>query len=203
MTHNEPVDTIRIYQCISGFTQTEQRSTGLLKLHEKLHTLGFNNCVSRVRIDRWNADWASVAEHIWKIGQEHDAHVVVDIYAYSWGVGHGAVQLCRELQKRSISVHTLVSCDGVYRHPWLRFPSLLSRDGHLSPTIRVPSNVRFVRAFHQRRNIPQGHRIKGDADFSGRILETEIFTASHQYMDDSEEFHAAALASAEHLRKVN
>lgn len=202
MTHDGPVDNIRVHQCISGFTQTERRLTGLFRLHEHLCRDGYNNHVSRVRLDRWNTNWSDVAENIWLLGQHHEAHVVVDIYAYSWGVGWGAVQLCRELKKRSISVHTLVACDGVYRHPWFRLPSLLARDGHLSPTIRIPSNVRFVRSFFQRNNRPQGHHIKGDQNFSGSINETEIFDASHQFMDDSEAFHAAAMTAAELLRKV-
>lgn len=193
---------IRIHQCISGFTQTEERPTGMFRLCERLHGLGFNNCVSRVRLDRWNANWNAVAEHLWLLGQHHRSHVAVNIYAYSWGVGWGAVQLARELQKRSIEVHDLVACDGVYRHRWLRLPAMLGRDSVLAPTIRVPANVLSVTPFHQTLNRPQGHHIAGDRDFSGLILESTELHATHQYMDDHEKFHAAAIHAARRLQKV-
>ena len=92
---------IKVHQCISGFTQSERRCHGVLKLSEKLHELGFNNRISRVSLRPWNDDWATVAENIWLLGQHHDAEVVVNIYAYSWGGGWGAVQLARELKKRA------------------------------------------------------------------------------------------------------
>lgn len=202
MKHSGPVDTIRIHQCIGGFTQTERRVTGMLRLSETLHREGFNNHVSRVALDRWNADWSSVAENIWLLGQHHEAHVVVNIYAYSWGVGWGAVQLARELKKRSISVHHLVACDGVYRHRWFRVPSLFRRGRSFAPKIRVPSNVGTVTAFHQTQNIPQGHEIVGDRDFSGIILPSRELEATHQYMDDADEFQFAAFEAAEQLRRV-
>lgn len=201
MIHTDPVDTIRIHQCISGFTQTEERPTGMFRLCERLHELGFNNRISRVRLDRWNASWSAVAENLWLLGQHHRAHVVVNLYAYSWGVGWGAVQLARELEKRSICVQELVACDGVYRHRWFRLPAMLPRDGWCSPIIRMPPNVRFVTPFHQVANHPQGHRIDGDPK-STVVHESRLLTATHQYMDDSEYFHLAAIHAARRLHEV-
>jgi hypothetical protein len=204
ISYNGPVDTIRIHQCISGFTQDERRPHGVLRLAEKLHALGFNNRVSRVSLRRWNDDWSDVAEYYWLLGQEHQAHVVVNIYGYSWGVGWGAIQLARELQKRSISVHQLVSADGVYRHAWFRLPSMLGRDSScLAPKIRVPSNVRIVTPFHQTINRPQGHVIVGEADFTGIIQASRELQATHQYLDDAAEFHDASISAAQALQGVN
>lgn len=204
MISSTPVDTIRIHQCISGFTQDERRPHGVLRLAEKLHALGFNNRVSRVSLRRWNDDWSDVAEYYWLLGQEHQAHVIVNIYAYSWGVGWGAIQLARELQKRSIAVHELVSADGVYRHRWFRLPSIFGRDtSWLAPRIRVPLNVRIVTPFHQTIDRPQGHVISGDAGFSGIIRPSVEIAATHQHLDDCSEFHFASIAAAQALSGVN
>jgi hypothetical protein len=195
--------TIHVHQCISGFTQTAGRPHGILKLCEKLHAAGFNNCISRVSLRCWNDRWSDVAENLWLLGEHHQTEVVVNIYAYSWGVGWGAVQLARELQKRSISVHTLVACDGVYRHKWFRTPALLKRDSRFAPTIKVPGNVRHVLPFHQTLNVPQGHRIVGAKDFSGTIGESYELHATHQYCDDDRHFHTVSLKAAESLQRVN
>lgn len=196
---------VNIHVCISGFTQSERRIHGLTKLCEKLHSAGFNNCVSRVMLRPWNAKWSEVAESIWSIGELHAAEVVVNIYAYSWGMGWGAVQLSRELEKRGITVHIIVACDGVYRHPLLclRWLSLLQRDGTFSPVIRIPGNVREVRPLHQTMNTPQGHRIVGGKDFSGQIRQSVEIHRTHPFMDDAPQFHALALAAAEQLKAVN
>jgi len=195
-------DVIRIHQVISGFTQTEERPTGMFVLAETLHSLGFNNTISRVRLDRWNADWPAVAEHLWLLGRQHQAQVMVNVYAYSWGVGWGAVQLARELKKRDIDVQELVAADGVYRHRWLRLPAMISRDSLLAPAIRIPCNVHTVTPFHQTMNRPQGHHLKGDRDFSGVIHESREISATHQYIDDHPSFHLAAIHAARRLQEI-
>lgn len=204
MIHTEPVDVIHIHQCISGFTQTERRCHGVLTLSEMLHRQGFNNHVSRVQLRPWNADWCEVAENIWLLGQHHVAPVFVNIYAYSWGGGWGAVQLARELKKRGIQVYFIVASDAVYRHPLLlmRWTSLLGRSYPWSPRIRIPSNVSYVRPFHQKQNRPQGHWIVGDPDFSGVISESTELDRTHQFMDDSPAWHHACVEAAEKLRLV-
>ena len=195
---------IKVHQCISGFTQSERRCHGVLKLSEKLHELGFNNRISRVSLRPWNDDWATVAENIWLLGQHHDAEVVVNIYAYSWGGGWGAVQLAQELQKRGITVWCVVASDAVYRHPLLlmRWISLLGRNFPFSPRIKIPSNVTHVVPFHQTLNRPQGHRIVAGKGFSGVINPSVEVSATHQYMDDADEFHTAAIKAAERLKEI-
>lgn len=201
-----PVDrkTIRVHQCISGFTQDEKRIHGVFKLAEKLHDCGYNNTISRVSLRPWNSRWDEVAEHIWLLGQHHKADVVVNIYAYSYGVGWGAVQLCKELLKRGIPVHCVVACDGVFRHPnpLMRWTSLLRRDLAFSPVIRIPANVVTVVPLHQKLNRPQGHKIVGGKDFTGLIQEPTELYVTHQYMDDAGQFHDAALDAAAVLSEV-
>lgn len=201
MTPDAP-NVIHIHKLISGFTQNGRRCHGVLKLSERLHELGYNNHVSRVTLHTWKDNWASVAENIWLLGQLHRATVIVNIYAYSWGGGWGAVRLARELNKRGIQVLYIVCSDAVFRHPSLlmRWTSLLGRKYPWSPKIRIPSNVVHVKPFHQTQNRPQGHRIVGDREFSGVIRESVELKRTHQYMDDAPEFHAAAIAAAAQLK---
>lgn len=204
--HNDLVDRppIRVHQCISGFTQDEKRIHGVFKLAEKLHDFGHNNCVSRVSLRPWNSRWSEVAEHIWLLGQHHQTDVIVNVYAYSYGVGWGVAQLCKELQKRGIQVHSVVASDGVFRHPniFMRWTSLLRRDLAFSPVIRIPANVVTVVPFHQTLNRPQGHKIVGEKDFSGDIRQSTELPVTHQYMDDAQPFHNAAMDAAAALDKV-
>lgn len=188
---------IKIHQCISGFSQSARRCHGVLKLSEKLHELGFNNRVNRVSLRPWNDDWPAVAENIWLLGQHHNCEVIVNIYAYSWGGGWGAVRLARELRKRGITVLTVVTSDAVYRDPrlWMRWTSLLGRNLPISPVIRFPENVVTVIPFHQGMNRPQGHKIVGTHVW----LSMEIDT-THEYMDDATEFHDASITAANVLR---
>ena len=206
VTPNNGLDdrkTIRVHQCISGFTQSQKRIHGVFELAEKLHDRGFNNTISRVSLRPWDSDWAEVAESIFLLGRHHKANVIVNIYAYSWGVGWGATQLCKELKKRGIQVHCLVASDGVFRHPnpLMRWTSLLRRDLRFSPVIRV-SNVTNVVWFRQANSRPQGHTIVGGKDFSGLIYESTELSVAHAYMDDAEQFHNAALVLAAALNEV-
>ena len=194
------VKRIQIHLCISGFLQTETRCHGILKLSEKLSAAGFNRHVSRVWYRPWNSDWSAVAEHVWLLGQHYDAEILVNVYAYSWGVGWGAVQFARELQKRSLRVQHLVSSDGVYRHPnlLLRWTLLLKRTVRFAPVIRIPGNVNFVHPFHQTESRPQGHRLVVEG--TTIISESVRCGGSHSYMDEHKRFHAACLQAAGDLK---
>lgn len=182
---------------ISGFLQSEGKENGILNLTEKLSAAGFNRHAVRVWYRPWNSDWAEVAEHIWNIGQKSDVGIDVNIFAYSWGVGWGSMQLATELGKRGIDVQHLVSCDGVYRHPqfWLRWLSLTKRNASLAPVIRVPSNVLEVHPFHQRQNRPQGHELVATST-AQRIHRSIERTRTHQFMDDDAAFHDRCLRVA-------
>lgn len=192
------LNIIRINLCISGFTQDEKRLHGVFRLSEKLHDAGYNNCESRVYLRPWNSDWSALAEHFWLLGQLHNATILINIYAYSWGVGYGAVRLAEELDERGMRINCLVSSDGVYRHRWFRLPSMFGRVGRFSPTIELPANVDEVFCLHQDINRPQGHVINGD----GIIHDSIRVQATHQYMDDSDLFHDLSLAAAQQLRDM-
>lgn len=194
--------TIAFHVCISGFLQDESRPHGVFRLSEQLIRQGHNGQQSRVSLLPWNHNWSSFAERIWLVGQEYDCTPAVNVYAYSWGVGNGAVELAKQLAKRSIGIHCLVSSDGVYRVSWLpdwmQPRSMFSRGWtDLSPTIHLPASIHRVVAFHQTQNRPQGHRLilRGD-----EIDSTEVFSTDHQYMDDAMLFHDEAINEAAKLQ---
>ena len=56
--------------------------------------------------------------------------------------------------------------------------------------------------FHQTLNRPQGHRIVAGKGFSGVINPSVEVSATHQYMDDADEFHTAAIKAAERLKEI-
>ena len=195
-----PSEIIKIHQCISGFTQTEKSLHGVLRLSEELHTLGMNNHVSRVSLRPWNDNWAAAAENMFQLGRLHGAEVIVNIYAYSWGGGWGALQLAQELEKRGVMVLVAVLSDAVYRHPRLlmRWTSLLGRNYPWSPTIKFPANVATVIPFHQSQNRPQGHKITGR-----NVLKSTKLSLTHQYMDDAPEFLRSSVRAAKILQEAN
>lgn len=192
---------LKFHICISGFLQSESRCHGILKLAEAFHAEGLNGDTERVLYRPWNADWSAVAEHLWLLGESRKTDIQINIYSYSWGVGWGAVELSKELLKRGLVVNNLVASDGVYRHPLLlmRWTSLLSRDASFSPVIRIPANVLEVHPLHQKQNRPQGHKIVSGRGCTAVIHDSIECMATHQYMDDSPEFHALSLQIAREL----
>lgn len=193
---------IAFHVCISGFLQDESRQHGVFRLSEELIRQGHNCQQSRVSLLPWNHNWSNFAERIWLVGQEYGCVPVVNVYAYSWGVGNGAVTLARELAKRSIGVHCLVSSDGVYRVPWLpdwfQPRAMFSRDWtELSPWIVLPDSIGRVVAFHQMQNRPQGHRLF----LHGKEVDSmEVYSTDHEYMDDITLFRDAAIEEAAKLQ---
>lgn len=151
-----------IYNCIGGFTQDTHTENGMIKLSERLrengHSDGFDK---RVLFYRWDSNWHRVAEYNFIISEMYTEHLTICIFAYSWGAGWGAIQLAKHLQKTGLDVRVMVLCDPVYRHPniLLKWFSLFGRDWNFNPTITIPLNVEEVFSFHQRQNIPQGHKI--------------------------------------------
>jgi hypothetical protein len=192
-----------IHQCISGFTQNVHQIHGILKLSERMRRpeSGVVDCCHRrLYFNRWNDDWKKIAEHYWNVADLHLESLTICVYAYSWGAGWGAMQLARHLKRFEMKVRVMVLCDPVYRNPhwYLKWLSLVHRDSSFSPVIRVPDNVREVFHFHQRVNVPSGHKLVGTGE---TLIRPPIeLRRIHQKMDDSWEFHGLSLSIA---KKVN
>lgn len=179
--------------CISGFTQHAGRMSGLMRVWLALSAAVASNTV-RVELRPWNEDWPRFAEWVWLTWQEQGGPPpTICVYAYSYGAGWGFVRLARELEKRGLQIHRAVLCDGVYRHrywlgAWRSFWPL-SR-------IMVPANVRDVRWFYQRRNLPQGHQVVAENRARTIVHGGVEIVATHQYADDSMAFREACLEAA-------
>lgn len=180
----------RFHVSIMGFTQSQSQESGVEKLWRKLRR-GVsleNHCV--LHPHPWDADFDALAEFIWRNG---GPATVVNIYAYSWGCGHGAVKLCKALNKRGIQVPKLLLCDPVY-HSWWR-PWRGMFHASLNPPITFPENVWHVDSFFQRQNTPQGTSIRLKNRVATQSDPVEL-NYNHQYIDDAPEFHEKVLTVA-------
>lgn len=177
----------RFHVPIMGFTQDQSRESGLEKLWRKLReTLPLESqCL--VHPQTWNADFEALAEFIWR---NESSATVVNIYAYSWGCGHGFVKLAKALEKRGIQVPKAVLSDPVYHSWWRPWRGIFHAS--INPPIVVPSNVWHVDSFYQRLNTPQGAELvlkNSNATQSDPVK----LLCNHQYMDDADEFHEKVL----------
>ena len=178
----------RFHVLIMGFTQSADGDTGVERLWKRLRDelpRGSGQCVIEPKV--WNENFGRLAEFIHR-NIEPDG--VVNVYAYSWGVGHGARQLCRQLHKRGIQVPQLVACDPVfhsYLRPWRGvFPAVWN-----GPIV-FPENVWHAQSFIQRQNTPQGTSLKL-LNKTGVVDEPVLLSYNHQYIDDAIEFHDLAM----------
>lgn len=183
---------LRLVLFISGFSQTTKSFHGVFALFRwalfarRAH--GANGY--RIELRPWRDNWEAVARYcqILKVEQ-------VYLCAYSWGVGWGAMQLAKYLQRLGIEVGWLISCDGVYRwgvsklaraNPF-NLRSIIHR-GPLAPTIKIPSNVRNVYPLRQRGGKLRGHDFTCADPTLTTLHDTVWVDRPHGEMDDSEEF---------------
>ena len=174
---------MRCIVVISGFTQKNHELTGSRQLWRKLR-MERDLCNGRdvqVYLREWNTDWKAFSKEINSLEPTE-----VLVCAYSWGGGFGMPQLC----KRLLAPVTCVLCDPVYRSKTLlgRWKAFLDRK------INVPSNVTVVKHFVQR---AKWWQLDGDPLKGGRSLcKTTILDYNHNSMDESYEYHEAAVMTA-------
>lgn len=177
----------KFHVLIMGFTQSTTDETGMERLWKRMRpeiNLA-NECLLEPKV--WNERFGNVAEFIFRNLKPGGT---VNVVCYSWGAGHGAVKLCRELNKRGIIVSDLLACDPVY-HSWLRpwrgmFPAIWNGP------IAFPANVMRARSFIQRLNTPQGTgiRLANPRAVVDRPIELRY---DHNHIDDADEFHELAI----------
>jgi len=189
--HAKPLAAAHIL--FSGFTQSEARPNGILRLWRRLHDLHAGPDTA-VLYYTWDADTSALAEWIWRLSNGDDPPPRLYVYGYSWG-GWAAVQFCRQLSLRSdrLAVRRLVLSDPVYRHKlWIgNWRALVGW-----PPIRVPRNVRAVWSCRQEQNRPRGHRLVADDPLGTSIPEPVLLSITHQYADDAYAFQDAAEAAS-------
>lgn len=165
---------------ISGFTQTLETPCGSQILWNQLRRDAAGHD-SAVLLQPWHADWAGVAELIFRF-RPLPRRPRVFCYAYSWGAGFGFPELARELGKRGLGIEHAVLSDAVYR-PRYRALDWLALVRY--PRVLVPSNVRRVDWFYQADDRwIRGHQVvAADAKLT-EITPGQRCRATHHYMDD-------------------
>lgn len=174
---------------ISGFLQDEGKPTGMVALWQLLRE---NASPTRcVILKSWNDSWSDLAERMRRVGPIGGPTICV--YAYSWGAGHGAITLARELRTRGLRVAHMVLCDPVYRSRFLSFRWLAMSK---APNITIPGNVNRVDWFRQHENLPAGHDLHPENPKATKIGPAVWLERTHQKMDDAPEFHAECIRVA-------
>lgn len=181
--------------CISGFTQRENSLHGIVRLWRDLHGK-LESAESVVSLRTWNSRWADLAEHILLIQQNQGQAIRIAVYAYSYGAGWGLVQFAKQLRRRGLWVDVAVLADPVYRSPWLLFRWLAMTSWR---QVTIPSNVKLVRWFYQRQNLPQSQGVVAENCKQTLITEGQELLCDHEYADDSLRFHESCHAAAEAL----
>jgi hypothetical protein len=117
----------------------------------------YGDATTEVTLHPWNDNWRSFAELVVDTCTD-PRELLLDVVAYSWGVGYGAKTLAELLLGEGVSIRTLLSCDGVYWSRWAKWRAIGSPLLG-EPVIRLPANVREVFFHRQRETLPSGHRI--------------------------------------------
>ena len=173
-----------------GLTQDQSQESGLEKLWRKLRETLPLQTQCLVHPQTWDADFEALAEFIWRNGT---AFTVVNIYAYSWGCGHGTVRLAKALQARGIQVPKAVLCDPVYHSWWRPWRGIFHASWN--PPIELPANVWHVDSFYQRLSTPQGTNIVMKNSAGTQTVPVRL-ECTHQYIDDDKRFHEKVLEVA-------
>lgn len=142
---------------ITGFTQTDGSRSGLYRLYHRLYySEGFaDRSKSFLAMRRWDSDHEELADMI----VDHKPEQIA-IIGYSYGCGHGAVQLCQHLQWHNRRVDMMMAIDPVPRYRFLPFKGLaLARVGDWE----VPSNVGECWSVRQVNDRPPGRVVVADS----------------------------------------
>tara|TARA_B100000749_G_scaffold280852_1_gene279289 strand:+ start:4358 stop:4954 length:597 start_codon:yes stop_codon:yes gene_type:complete len=175
----------------TGFLQTQGTPTRLVSLWQELHAK-YSAADSVVRLCSWNNSWSDEAEFVFRLSPGGRPSVV-QVFAYSWGAGWGAMEFARQLRIRGINVSLMVLVDPVYRHTyrtgnWRSYvPNIIGQWRVLSSwsKIVIPDNVRGdVHWFRQQISWPAGHDLVAEDARWTRIYDPITLKVNHTHMDD-------------------
>jgi hypothetical protein len=174
----------RWHYFVMGFTQTIAEPTGVEDLWLEMRDL--TSADAAFILKPWDANWELEAAFINRCS---DPNPLISIYAYSWGVGNGFVQLACELAKLKLAVRTAVLCDPITYNPLAPWQALVD-----SETIAVPDNVGEVWWCFQK-NDPhlRGHGLMGaDTTLFHPGEDLSAGGVVHATIDSADWFHAKA-----------
>jgi hypothetical protein len=180
--------------CISGYKQSKAQPTGLEKLWLKLRVHEDPQC--RTSYMTWDADWPAFAEHMMRTGPTDPNQMTICVFAYSWGCGHGALDLFSECRHRGLTIESAVLADPVYHKWWAPWRALVSPI--VTPTIVIPDNVTNLWYTLQRENKPAGHEcVLAKGNKVTTINEPVMSHRTHTYMDEDPLFQDKCLEIAD------
>jgi hypothetical protein len=179
-------------ELITGFQQDESYVTGLESLSMRLQE--FASPTVEINRTKWKENRKAEVSQIDRLSSPDCQFIVA---AYSWGVGCGAVQFAKELQKKGRYINRLFSIDGVYHNrfmPWRAMWGPITDKILGEPTIWFPSNVMMVDMWRQTMNKPCGHPIKVKhphkrGDYPVRVVDHGVLMRNHESMDEANSIH--------------
>lgn len=197
---------------ISGYTQNRQQSTGLQKAWLQTKTSAYKSnpintqSICFFPVLPWNYDWYTLARFVQINSQEYKSikgggrlalppplSPLINIYAYSWGAGYGAIRLTQFLLSvANYNVQNMVLADPVYCSSYFfnrwraMFSSRFSFTRWFAPQITIPSNVLSVFWSRQYNNWPRAHSLVSYPD-SKTVIHSPYLEHSltHSEMDES------------------
>ncbi len=164
---------------ISGFTENRQQSTGLQKAWKTATTTcPAKNLHSTVffPVLPWNHNWYQLARFVQINSQQYKdvgggGKLVmpppkINIYAYSWGAGYGAINLAQNLDSiANYEIQNMVLADPVYCSTsfFMRWRAIFAGrfdcTRKLAPKITIPSNTHSVYWSRQFNDWPRAHNL--------------------------------------------
>jgi hypothetical protein len=179
-------------ELITGFQQDESYVTGLESLSMRLQE--FASPTVKIKLTEYDHNRVKEVKRIDRMCSPDCQFIVA---AYSWGVGCGAVQFAKELQKRGRYINRLFSIDGVYHNkymPWRAMWGPITDRILGEPTIWLPSNVMMVDMWRQTMNKPCGHPVKvmhptRRVEHPVRVVDHGVLMRNHESMDEANSIH--------------
>ena len=180
---------------ISGFTETEERLTGMEEIQRQLDDqYRHEDRVHVYDLRPWKHNAKGLAALAKRDGITHAI-----ILGYSWGGGYGSPRLAKCLIKEGIKIPLVLLCDPVYRPQWLPslgpanifgFRALIPR----SAVITFPAEIKCISGIRQHNNIPQGHKVRiGDGPAFDMVLINRS-NINHGLIDNSYEWKSLVAA---------
>lgn len=188
---------MKIVYVICGFNQKANEDNGMTRLAHEIAAEWQERSNEKcfVMLLEWNADFDAAADFVQ--GDDPD----IGIIAFSWGAGHGMIDLANALAERDHCVKVACLADPVYFSRlttifglrWIARAIGVIRRGK----VVAPRNVVKVAWCRQEKMFPFGGQVVAEDASATTILPELLLDVGHSSVDDDPRFHALAAACAE------
>ena len=145
---------------IGGFTQKTGSDTGMMRLWARLfkwRAFDSRHALTFILPREWDDSTKEMAAMMDRHAAMNQRTRII-IAGYSWGAGHGAIQLAKAFKTVGRDIDLLLLIDPVYRSKLPLVFRLLAFTRWFG--ITIPDNVRHVMAWRQDNDGPRGTKIK-------------------------------------------